>query len=190
MNAPFRPIDTHQQARLRVEDYLLLDEHGAFGEAKTELIDGIIYYMNAQWTRHARTKSRLSRMLGNRLEELGSDLEAISEVSVRVADDGLPQPDIVLTRFEGDRIMTADTVALAVEVAETTLSTDLGRKAALYAAAGIPEYWVVDLDGGRVIVHDGPREDRYEFSREVPLGAVLASATIGRLEVDTADLVG
>ena len=190
MNAPVRLADAHEQARLRVEDFLLLADHGAFDDyAKTELIDGLIYYMNAQWSRHARTKSRLMLALALRLRELGSDLEVISEVSVRVADDSVPEPDIVLTRFRGDREMPADTVALAVEVAETTLPTDLGRKVALYAAAGIPEYWVVDREGDRVVVHYGPRGEAYACRREVALGGPLASATLDGLVVDTAELI-
>lgn len=191
MNAPVRLADTHEQARLRAEDFLLLADHGTFDDhAKTELIDGIIYTMNAQYSRHARTKTRLIVALAERLKEVGSELEVVSEVSVRVARDSVPEPDIVLTRFQGEREMPADTVALVIEVADTTLPTDLGRKVALYAVAGIPEYWVIDLDGGRVVKHHRPRQDGYEVCDEVALGQRLVSATLGWLQVETAGLLG
>ena len=128
MNAPFRIIDTPERVRLSVDDFLLLNDSGAFAHyTKTELIDGDIYGMNAQHSRHARAKSRLHLSLALRLREIGSDLEAIVEVTVRAAGDSAPEPDIVLTRFGGDREVPADTVALVVEVADTTLATDLGR---------------------------------------------------------------
>ena len=190
MNSPVRILERPERMRFRVEDYELLIDGGAFDDyGKIELIDGEIWVMNPQLTRHARAKSRLTMALGNRLEGIGSDLEAISEVSVRVADDSMPEPDIVLTRFHGDRAMPGETVALAVEVSETTLAADLGRKAELYAAAGVPEYWVVDLNGGRVVVHEQPGAEGYQRKRDVPFGEPLVSATIAGLEVASDRLV-
>lgn len=190
MNAPVRPAAEPELLRLRVDDFLLLADHGAFDDySKTELIDGVIYFMDAQHSRHARIKSRLAFELGLKVREIGSDLEVISEVTVRVADDSAPEPDIVLTRFRGDRDVPGDTVALAVEVAETTLGIDLGRKAMLYAAAAIPEYWVVDLNGGRVLIHHEARLDGYVRRDEVALGERLRSATLDWLTIDTAVLI-
>jgi Uma2 family endonuclease len=191
MNAPVRILPTREKVRLTVDSFLLLDEHGAFADYhKTELIDGDVYGMNAQHSRHARVKSRLLVELALALRALGGDLEAVSEVTVRVADDGAPEPDIVLTRWRGEGVMPVATVALMVEVSDTTLATDLGRKAELYGAAGVPEYWVVDLNGVRVVVHDGPSAAGYERRVDVALGDRLASATLPGIEVETATLVG
>ena len=66
---------------------------------------------------------------------------------------------------------------LVVEVAQSSLRVDLGFKAPLYASAGIPEYWVLDLDYDRLIVHRDPCGDGYGACFE--LGAdeeVTASA--------------
>jgi Uma2 family endonuclease len=52
-------------------------------------------------------------------------------------------------------------VLLIVEVAHSSLSYDRGEKAALYAAAGISDYWVVNLRDGRVEVHRDPAEGKY-----------------------------
>jgi Uma2 family endonuclease len=52
-------------------------------------------------------------------------------------------------------------ILLAVEVADTTLGFDLTTKAALYARAGIPEYWVLDVNGRRMIVHRDPQDGRF-----------------------------
>ena len=50
---------------------------------------------------------------------------------------------------------------MVVEVADTTISFDLATKSRLYARAGIIEYWVLDINKRRMIVHRDPREGRY-----------------------------
>lgn len=191
MNAPFRIVATPERARLRVEDFLLLAGSGAFDDyTKTELVDGDIYVMNAQFSRHARTQSRLLVELTLALRAIDSDLEAWVEVAVRATDHDMPEPDIVLTRWRGGGAVPVGTVAMVVEVADSTLVADLGRKAELYAAAGISEYWVVDVEGRRVLIHHRPEPAGYACRAEVALGDRLASATIEGLEVGTADLVG
>lgn len=190
MNAPARLLVTPERLRLRVEDYMLLDESGAFADyTKTELIDGEIYVMNAQYSRHARTKSRLARLIGNRLEELGSDLEALTEVAVRISKDSMPEPDIVVTSWRGSGPVPVETVRLIVEVSESTLDIDLGRKCDLYAAAGVTEYWVIDLNENRALLHEHGDADGYHGQLDLLLGEPLKSIAIEGLDVSSAGLV-
>lgn len=189
MNAvtPFEPVA--RKARLRADDFILLAESGAFADyAKTELIDGEIIYMNAQWSPHGRAKSELAFELGLKLREIGSSLRPQIETSVRLSDDSLPEPDIVLTDYRGTGPIPVETVALIVEVSDTTFETDIGRKSELYASAGVPEYWVVDLNDRRVICQMGPEEGYYPGHLDVPFGAHLISGTIEGLEVPTSEL--
>ncbi|WP_217429756.1 Uma2 family endonuclease [Sphingomonas bacterium] len=186
MNAPARILTMPERLRLRVEDFVLLADSGAFDAyAKSELIDGEVYVMNAQWSRHARVKSRLARELGNVLEAIGGELEALIEVSVRASDHDMPEPDIALTSWRGDRDVPVATVALVVEVADTTLEGDLGRKLRLYAAAGVPEYWVVDVNDGRILVHHQPGAESYGSRRAVAFGERLVAVTVAGLAIDT-----
>jgi hypothetical protein len=68
MNASAPILPNPHKVGLRVEDFLLLNDSGAFDAyGKTELIDGDIYVMNAQHSPHARAKSRLHVALANRL---------------------------------------------------------------------------------------------------------------------------
>ena len=191
MNSPFRAVTTPEKARLRVEDFLLLNDHGAFADySKTELVEGEIYFMNVQQSRHARIKTQLAFELTIRLRALGSDFQPIVEASTRISDDTLPEPDIVVTSYKGPHVVPLDTVALLIEVSDSTLDTDLGRKADLYAAAGVPEYWVVDVNENRVLMHANPRSDGsgYDGQLDVPFGQVLHAATIEGLELETAGL--
>ena len=190
MNAPALP-PVAQRWRLRASDFELLFEAGALADVRrAELIDGDIYGMSPQRTRHARVKTELAFAIRSALVACRSRLRMLTVVSVVVAGDSVPEPDIAVSSYTGDRFMPADTVALAVEVADTTLATDLGRKAELYAAAGIPEYWVVDVNAGRVIVQWAPSATGYAQRREVAFGEPLVSRTIAGLAVGTAELFG
>ena len=189
MNAPQTFLNVPRPYRFNVEEFILLNDSGAFADCgKTELIDGEIFYMNSQLTRHARTKSNLSVELALALRAMKSDLTAVVEVAVHLSDSSMPEPDIVLTSYKGDKAVPLDTVALVIEVSDTTLDTDLGRKRELYATAGVPEYWVVDVNANRVLIHVTPRDGDYPRQREVPFGEPLASETIAGLQVDSAGL--
>jgi Uma2 family endonuclease len=77
--------------------------------------------------------------------------------------ESVPEPDVVwaLQRDYSRRHPGPDDVLLLIEVAESSLQYDLGEKADLYAAAGIRDYWVVDLVARRVVVHRDPADGRY-----------------------------
>ncbi|HEX8534344.1 MAG TPA: Uma2 family endonuclease [Allosphingosinicella sp.] len=189
MNALHDAANVPHAARLRVEDFLLLQEHGAFDDySKSELIEGEIICMNSQFSRHARVKSNLAFELETCLRGMKSPLQAIVEVAVAVSADTMPEPDIVLTSFRANGPVPLDTVALVIEVADTTLATDLGRKADIYARVGIPEYWVIDLNEDRCLLHMGTGPDGYAEQIDVPFGEVLISATIDGLKAGTAGL--
>lgn len=191
MNAITPITNLPQKRRLRVEEFELLEAGGAFeGVSKAELIDGDIYVLNAQYARHGLAKADLFYLLRRRLEELGGELTVYSEVSLSVAPDSMPEPDLFLAPRQGFGHVPVAGVALVIEVADSTLATDLGRKAELYAAAGVPEYWVVDLNGGRVVRHHRPGGSGYAERTETMFGERLTSATLPGVEVETAGLVG
>ena len=100
----------------------------------------------------------------------------------------MPEPDIVLTNYTGDKAVPLETVALIVEVSDTTLATDLGRKAKLYAQAGIPEYWVVDVEGCIVRQHRLPGESGYAEHRKIAFGVDIAVETLAGVLVGTGGL--
>jgi Uma2 family endonuclease len=192
MNKPSQlPPTESAPYRFTVEQFLALSEQGMFdGYAKSELIEGEIVVMNAQHSRHARVKTRLAVRLANALEALGSDFEPQVEASVRLSDGSLPEPDIVLTTYRGASVVPVESVGLLIEVSDSTLENDLGRKADLYADAGVPEYWVIDLNEDRVLMHANPREDGsgYDGQLDVPFGERLIAATIEGLEVESVGL--
>lgn len=173
--------------RLRVKDVVLLDAGGAFRNyGRIELIEGELLYMNAQFRPHMFAKDELAYRIRQALEANGIDLFVGTEASVHLSDHDLPQPDIILTSAaRGDGPVPGDSVRLLVEVADTTLDHDLGRKAAMYASARVAEYWVVDLNGR--VIHQLANPEGVQFSQhhEVPFGQPIVAITIPGLIVAT-----
>ncbi len=84
-------VNHHRPLKLRVEDFLALNDSGAFaGYGKTELLQGEIVYMNAQHRPHARAKASLSRALDEALAGIQSQLTVLTEVTVSVPPPTTP----------------------------------------------------------------------------------------------------
>ena len=185
-----KPLNVIRPLPLRVEDFFHLGDSGAFdGYGKTELIDGSIVYMNAQHRPHARSKINLFLALRDALTMIGSPLSALVEVTVSMPPHDAPEPDIILTSDpDGDGPATLESTALVIEISDTTLVQDLGIKQRVYARHGVPEYWVVDVEGRTVHQHWSPDGDSYAQSRTLAFGEPLVAATIDGLSVPTATL--
>jgi Uma2 family endonuclease len=187
----WQKLDVPRRVKLTIADYRLLDNAGVFSEyGKTELIDGEIVAMNAQFTRHARFKSELFRRLANSVEASMPGFCTLVEPSVAIPPHNMPEPDIVVTSFlENVRDpVPIGTVALIVEVSDSTLKFDLGKKARIYATAGVPEYWVADLENSIFYLHSNPGPKFYGKPLEAVIGGKVKSVTIPNLAVDTAGL--
>jgi Uma2 family endonuclease len=148
MNAPFQPYASPSRpapARLTIDQYYAICESGALDEYnRTELLDGRIYQMNAQYTAHMRAKLALFRALDPLVRACGAELgmEATIEIGARNA----PQPDLfVWTGKDVGKGAPDGTVLIAIEVADSSERHDLGKKRRIYARGGVREYWVAVL---------------------------------------------
>lgn len=166
--------------KLRIADYLLLDEAGAFGGyAKTELLGGELFCVNAQHRPHARLKIELYGAVREAVLAAGLRLRPLVEASVAIPPHSAPEPDVLLTSEpDGDGLVPSSSVSLIIEVTDTTLTSDLTRKAAIYAEAGIPEYWVADVDGRMIHQMWGPGGGGYVEHRRQALGTTLSAASL------------
>ena len=181
------PISTSPQpARLTARDFWLLADAGAFREyVKAELIEGELRVVNAVHSRHARVHAMLTVEIGIALKAMRSPLILLSTPSMELGDDSVPEPDIALARRADGKAIAGSDVVLAVEISDTTLDDDLGRKMRLYAAHGIAEYWVADVE--RQVIHQlwSPGAEGYAERREVALGERIEAVTIAALGVET-----
>lgn len=176
-------------AKLTVKDFLLLHEAGAFEDyARSELIEGEIWVVNAVYRRHAAVHAMLTVELGIALKALGAPLGLYTCLSTELSDDSLPEPDISLADPSEGTTLPRGKLRMAIEISDTTLAMDMGRKARLYARHGVPEYWVADVAAGLIHQMWAPREEIYVQKREVAFGDPITAATIDGLTVETGDL--
>ncbi|OQW76538.1 MAG: hypothetical protein BVN32_08950 [Proteobacteria bacterium ST_bin14] len=174
--------------RLRVEDYLTLDASGAFEGARTELIEGEVIVMSPQYRPHGMVKMRLYDAVREALIAIESPLTAVVEFSLTIDGHSLPEPDIMLTNEPmGEGAVPLASVALVIEVAGPTLKGDLGTKARLYATAGIPEYWVADVEAKVIHQMWAPEGEAYAQLREVGFRERIEAVTVAGLVVKAID---
>ena len=184
------PISTSPQpARLTARDFWVLADAGAFTAfVKAELIEGELRVVNAVHSRHARVHAMLTVEIGIALKAMASPLILLATPSVELGVDSVPEPDLALVRRVAGKVIAGADVALAVEISDTTLEEDLGRKMRLYATHGVPEYWVADVEAGVLHQFWSPRADSYGERREVALGMQVEAVTIAGLVVETTGL--
>jgi Uma2 family endonuclease len=178
--------DTPRRHRLTVSDYYRMAEVGILApDARVELIEGEIFDMAPPGSLHAVTVRRLLKLLVLAAEDSAS---VLVQDPVRLSEISEPQPDLALLR-ERDSFYIRNhpgpaDVLLVVEVADSSLRFDRDTKAALYAAHGIPEMWLVDLRGRRLVRHRMPREGAYTLVDEPDLGVSLEISAMPGIAVD------
>jgi Uma2 family endonuclease len=153
--------------RYTVEEYRRMATAGILGEDdRVELIQGEVIDMAPTGSLHAGTVFQLARALA---KGVGEDAFVWVQSPVVLADHSEPQPDLALLRPRADlykrSLPSAVDVLLVVEVAESSLAYDRDVKLPIYAAHGIPEAWLVDLQGGVLTIHRQPVIDGYRTAR-------------------------
>ncbi|MBV8488423.1 MAG: Uma2 family endonuclease [Planctomycetaceae bacterium] len=150
-------------SRINVGEYERLASAGILDDPRVELIDGILERKMTKLPRHPVVTEHLRRRLESLLptDEKGAALWHIQqEDPVRIPDFDEPEPDLALVRGDIDAYRTHHPgprdVELVVEVAESSLERDRTRKLAIYARAGIPSYWIVNLISDQVEVYTEP----------------------------------
>ena len=178
-----------QKYLFSVDDFLLLSKSGAFRDfARTELIEGEILAVNAIQSLHARVQASLHISLFTALGAAGSNLITYLTPSVPMGADSVPEPDIVVGEADTDPFLPLGKVRLAIEISDSSLVYDLGRKAALYARHGIPEYWVADVTAKVIHQMWSPEGEAYAGRREIAFGEPVDAMSVEGLSVATTSL--
>ena len=129
---------------------------------RVELIRGEIIKMSPQGRRHRAFIDNLTHLLDTGLA--GRAIVSV-QMPIVLSDDTEPEPDIQILRRRTvpykDREADADDALLIIEVAEGSLAYDRSTKLKLYAAAGIPEYWVVDCGAESIEAYRTPDANGY-----------------------------
>ena len=157
---------------ITVEAYHRMFELGVLTEDdRVELLDGALIAMSPQGDRHHRVATELAGRFWRGTPE---HLMVTTHGPMTASPLSEPEPDVFVvdaTAFDGGGHPSSG--HLLVEVSSTSLRKDLLRKARIYASAGVPEYWVIDVQRDAVHVHRDPAGDGYVSVEEVGPPAVL-----------------
>jgi len=173
------------------DEYYSLAEHGILApDERTELVYGrIIKRMSPMGRPHSagvgKTALALTAAFGN-----GHAVE--DQVSIQLGSGLEPFPDVMVlpgTIDDYPDVPLASDVLLLVEVSDSTLRYDRGTKAAMYAAEGIPEYWLVNLRARTLEVRRQPESGEYLSPDVYAEGEAVAPLAVPDVPVRVADLL-
>jgi Uma2 family endonuclease len=169
---PVRPFTADQALQL-LEVGVLPDRNSL------ELLHGVLTEKAVKGLEHEELKTRLIMWLAG-----ARDSVLRVEGPIRVEDaTSLPEPDLAAVEPGNYLVDAPHGAKLVIEVAKTSLKFDIEIKAPLFAATGIPDYWVVDVVARRVHVHRDPTSNGYAtISTHGPCGPLAP------LEVDVPPL--
>ncbi len=175
-----------------VADYHRLAEIGILGEDdRVELLDGQVAVMSPVRPRHAGCVGALNRMLSRLVGDLG-----IVRVQnpVVLGEHTEPAPDMVVARgrnhgYRREHPRPED-VLLLIEVAESSLDLDRDLKIPLYAEAGVPEVWLVDLEAEQVEVYRRPSPAGYREMTRSGRGETVTAVNLPGFEIPISSILG
>jgi len=162
--------------------YEVLTAADAFDDERIELLEGMVVQKVPQKPIHSNTVRRITHVLTVLLAEPYGDQYLVgSGLPIAVGRWSEPEPDISVVEA---RASTDDahpvTAQLAVEVSRSSIRRDLSVKPRIYARAGIPRYWVVDVNTHEVVVHTDPFAEDDE-----PGGTTAGYRLVRRVPLDT-----
>jgi Uma2 family endonuclease len=184
------PLKLHRFTRV---EYERLVERGAFGpDDRVELLDGLLVVREPQGSRHATAVLKVRRALER---AFGRRFHVRDQLPVALDEASEPEPDLAVIRgrIEDYRDAHPSDPVLVVEVADASLARDRLRKSAIYARAGVADYWVVNLVNEVLEVYRQPTRvtaSRWKYGRVqlvradasvVPLGAPGARVRVADL---------
>jgi Uma2 family endonuclease len=153
---------------------------------RVELIGGELVPMHAKGLRHELLKASLTDYWIRRRPD---EIRLITETTFRLSEDTYLEPDIIFyRRNDGLEKLDPATALLAVEVADSSLSFDLGRKARIYAAFGMRELWVINAETLLARIHREPGIQGYQRTSDIPGTQALVPDFAPQLSVRLADL--
>ena len=173
---------------LSADDVMRMAEAGILGDDdRVELLHGVLTAVSPKRAAHGAVVARIARRLT--LADAAGRYEILTEHPLAVPDaTSLPEPDIAVVERRADVTRHPRTALLVVEVALSSVATDTQVKPGLYAAAGVPEYWVVDVPRRRVEVFAEPAAGAYVRRRAVRPPARLDAIALGDQALDLTGL--
>jgi Uma2 family endonuclease len=180
--------------RWTLEDYRKMAEAGILKEQeRTELVQGEIVELPMQSEFHAHVLNSIWRALMSREDALVPGHIVMARSPVVISNDTEVQPDVVVafgshSEFDARHPSPSD-VRLLVEVSDERLRTDQTKKYLIYACAGIPEYWLVNLGAKQLEVYRQPTGTGYSVSLIYKPGDVVNPLIAPSVDIAVSDVL-
>jgi Uma2 family endonuclease len=181
------PMPVTPMYRMTVDEYERIGP--MLDDPRVELIDGYLVKKMSKSPEHSFSTIEVHKALEKRLPP---GWTSRPEQPVRIPAYDEPEPDVTIARGSNadyrHRLPTATDVALLVEVSDSTLSLDRGKKLAAYATDGIPVYWIVNPVDRQVEVYTGPGLGAYQscsvFQAGQAVPVVIGGQPLSAIAVD------
>lgn len=170
------------------EEYYRLAEQGWFLNQRVELIDGEIIQLSPPSPPHSFSSDEIRDIFQS---IFGDGYWVRMQLPLSYGDYSQPEPDVSVVRGSRKDYQKAHpkTAVLVVEVSRTSLDYDRKTKPQLYAAMGVPEYWVLDLAHRQLIVHRQPvRDESNSGSRYGSVSVLNEEESVASLEKPAASI--
>lgn len=158
---------------------------------RVELIEGDMLDMAPMGTMHSAITSRLHEVF---VLAASRSATVVSGGPVNLGGFSQPQPDLMLLKrrvdFYGGKTPEAPDVLLLIEVSDSSLAFDQGVKLNLYARYGVVEYWVVDVEGRRLVTYREPSAKGYLRKTEFEAADAVAPHAFPDLKIAVGQIFG
>ncbi len=180
-----------ERYRFDVRSFHAMIEAGILGEdERVELIEGEVIEMSPINPQHVAVVAALTEFL---LVPLVGKAFVTAQSPFTLSEQSEPQPDLILARYRADRYRhahpTSPDILLVIEVSQTSLRYDRARKVRLYGAAGLPEYWIVNLVDNTLEVYRQPAADGYSLLQKFRPGDAVSPLAFPDVSLDVAAIL-
>lgn len=162
-------------------------ELGLFEDERVELLEGMIVTMSPQGPDHADVVAELTEIL---VGALAGRARVRPQSAYAASETSEPEPDIAVVPPGRHRKAHPDTAYLVVEVARTSRKKDREVKPQIYAAAGVEEYWVVDLVDEEIVVHRDPDGEAFRIVTTSARGEEVAMSRFSDVRIAVDRILG
>lgn len=178
--------------RCSSERYLELISSGTLGPSdKVELINGIITAMSPAGPKHDYTIVRLTELLMSVVPKYHLNIQG----TVNLGEGQIFDPDLTVFKRRDDetykhRHAGPDDILLIIEAAASSMKRDAQVKMPIYARAGIPEYWIADLENESLIIHRDLQEAKYTSVQTIQGETAVQASAVEGLSLTPAAIFG
>lgn len=174
-----------KRRRLTVDDFAKMCEVGILSaDDHVELIDGELVEMPPMGPPHAGIVNHLAKIL---IRRLGDTADVRVQSSVLLSRYTQPEPDLAVVRPDLDHYLQRHPdprdILIAIEVADSSLTYDRGEKIPRYAAAGVPEAWLVNVRAQTITVYTEATSTGYRVSRTLDWTEELVATAVDGLRL-------